>query len=357
MSRYVLVLLALGGVVGTGGYFGYQFWQDKFGPAPDYTGNGTAQVQVEIPEGTLTDMAVVLHNAGVIKSVAAFTDAAAKNSKATQIQPGVYTLRKQMSAAAVVQALTDTTNLNALIIPEGWRASQVYKAIDEKLSLAGGTTQKAAESAAADGSLGLPDYAKNNAKAKDPLEGFLFPSRYTFGKTAKPADVLKQMVSRAKSEYAKYDLKASADKLGLDSPLDVIKVASLVQAEGKTHDDFRKIARVIYNRLKPGNTETNGMLEFDSTYNYAKNQSKIDLSPSELRNYDDPYNTYYYKGLPPGPIGNPGSDAVEAALDPEPGNWYYFVSVTEDETKFAETLAEHDKLVEEFNENQRKKNG
>ncbi|GAA4959198.1 hypothetical protein GCM10023238_27530 [Streptomyces heliomycini] len=76
------------------------------------------------------------------------------------------------------------------------------------------------------------------------------------------------------------------------------------------------MAEVIYNRLKTGNTETNGMLEFDSTYNYIKNQSKIDLTIAELRNYDNPYNTYFYKGLPPGPISNPGEDAVKGALDP-----------------------------------------
>jgi hypothetical protein len=94
----------------------------------------------------------------------------------------------------------------------------------------------------------------------------------------------------------------------------VVTKASLVQAEGKTHDDFRKMADVVYNRLEPGNQETNGKIEFDSTYNYIMKQSEIILNPDDLRNHDDPYNTYFYRGLPPGPIANPGEEAVEAAM-------------------------------------------
>ena len=96
----------------------------------------------------------------------------------------------------------------------------------------------------------------------------------------KPEDVLKQMVATANEEYGKYDLAAKAKELELENPLQVVTVASLVQAEGKTHDDFRKMAEVVYNRLKPTNTETNQLLQFDSTYNYLKGQSKIDISSS-----------------------------------------------------------------------------
>src|SRR5690606_41315733 len=103
------------------------------------------------------------------------------------------------------------------------------------------------------------------------------------------------------------------------------------------------MAEVIYNRLEPGNTETNGMLEFDSTYNYIKNQSKIDLSLKELRNYDNPYNTYFYKGLPPGPIGNPGKDAVKGALQPTDAGRFYFISMDGKNSKFTKTNAEHQK--------------
>ena len=87
----------------------------------------------------------------------------------------------------------------------------------------------------------------------------------------------------------------------------MITVASLVQAEGSTHDDFGKVARVVYNRLKPTIPRPTGSWSSTPRINYIKGQSKLDISINEIdSNINDPYNTYMYKGLPPGPIGNPG---------------------------------------------------
>lgn len=113
------------------------------------------------------------------------------------------------------------------------------------------------------------------------------------------------MVTRANKEYDKLDLKAVAKKHKLDGPWQVITVASLVQVEGKTHDDFRKMAEVVYNRLKPTNTETNQLLQFDSAFNYLNNQSNIKISESEILSNKDPYNTYTQKGLTRAPSATP----------------------------------------------------
>ncbi|UQI44560.1 endolytic transglycosylase MltG [Streptomyces sp. HU2014] len=343
----LLVAVVLVGVVGGGGYLAYDYWQSHFGAAPDYEGEGTGQVQVEIPKGAgLGQMGEVLQKAGVVKSVGAFTEAAGKNPKGGAIQPGTYSLHKEMSGKAAVEMMTNAANF--LVIAEGRRAVQIYAAIDQKLGLQAGTTKGVAKSEAKN--LGLPDWANSDPKIEDPLEGFLFPSQYSAGKGTKPEAVLKQMVARAKENYAKQDLEGKARELGLKSPLQLITVASLVNAEGKTHDDFRKMSRVIYNRLKPSNTQTNGKLEFDSTYNYATNQSKLNMSQSAMRALDHPYNTYFAKnkGLPPGPIGNPGEEALKAAMDPEAGDWYYFVSLDGKTTTFTTTYAEHQKLADEF---------
>ncbi|MFI9204376.1 endolytic transglycosylase MltG [Streptomyces sp. NPDC053048] len=345
----LLVAVVLVGGVGGGGYLAYDYWQTHFGAAPDYEGEGSGEVQVEIPKNSsLTKMGEVLQQAGVVKSVGAFTEAAGKNPKGKSIQAGTYTLRKEMSGAAAVEMMTNAANF--LTIAEGRRAVQIYGAIDEKLGLPAGTTKDVARNQAKN--LGLPEWANSDPNIKDPLEGFLYPSQYSAGKGTKPEAILRQMVARAKENYAKQDLEGKARELGLKSPLQLITVASLVNAEGMTHDDFRKMSRVVYNRLKPTNTETNGKLEFDSTYNYLKNQSKLDLSPKQLRAFDDRYNTYFYKGLPPGPIGNPGAEALRAAMDPEPGDWYYFVSINE-KTTFTKNLQEHQKLVDEFNKSRK----
>ncbi|AQU69668.1 endolytic transglycosylase MltG [Streptomyces niveus] len=350
----VASLVLVAGVAG-GGYYAYQFWQERFGPPADFSGAGTGTVQVEIPQGAgLAEMGGLLKKSGVVKSAQAFIDAAGEHPKGKAIQPGLYPMKKEMSAKAAVELMTNPANLNSLTIAEGVRAVIVYEFIDTKLKLDPGTTADVAKAEV--DNLGLPDWADDDKNIKDPLEGFLYPARYEIGEKTKPEDILKQMVARSNQEYKKYDLEGSAEELGLDSPLDVVTVASLVQAEGITHDDFKKMASVVFNRLKPTNTVTNQKLEFDSAFNYLKNESEIDISTSEIRNNPDPYNTYFHKGLPPGPIGNPGADALKATKAPDAGAWMFFISIDGKTTEFTKTLAEHEKLVKEFNERRKNAN-
>ncbi|MEU6081333.1 endolytic transglycosylase MltG [Streptomyces sp. NPDC047108] len=334
------------GAVGGAGYFAYDFWQTHFGPPPDFSGSGSGEVQVEIPDGaTGNQMGNILKSAGVVKSVDAFVEAQNDNPKGDAIQPGVYVLRKGMSANSAVEMMTDPANLNALIIAEGLRATSVYRAIDKKLDLPEGTTNSVAKKKA--DSLGLPSWADDNPAIKDPLEGFLYPSRYSAAKGTKPEDVLRQMVDRAKGEYKKLDVEGEARKLGLKSPLDVITLASLVQAEAQEDHEFGKVSRVIYNRL-----EQNMTLGFDSTINYAKGRSTLDTSIEDT-NLNSLYNTYRHRGLTPGPIDNPGHQALEAALQPTQGDWLYFVTVKPGDTRFTRSDAEHQKNVDDFNKYQR----
>ena len=235
---------------------------------------------------------------------------------------------------------------------EGQRNAKVYEAIDKRLDLDKGTTAKVAKQKYKE--FGLPDWALGHSELKDPLEGFLYPSAYAASKGQKPETVLKEMVARANDTYEELGLEKKAEGLGLDGPWELLTVASLAQAEGTSHDDFRKMAEVVYNRLKPGNPQTYGSLEFDSTYNYVKNQSKIDLTIAELKRYNNPYNTYYVKGLPPGPIDNPGEEAIKGALNPTHDGWYYFISLDGKTSKFTKTLAEHERLRDQFNASRNK---
>ncbi|MEV7400827.1 endolytic transglycosylase MltG [Streptomyces sp. NPDC091267] len=346
----LVVSLVLVGGLGGAGYFGYSYYKDKFGDAPDYAGSGSGSVEIEIPKGSyVSDIGNILKKQGVVKSVDAFVSAQSENPKGKFIQAGVYLLHEKMSAAEAVKMMVDPKSQNLLIIPEGTPNRTVYTSIDEKLGVKKGTTSGVAEKQA-DG-LGLPDWADGHRGTLDPLEGFLYPAAYPVTKGMKPEAVLKKMVSRANEEYDKADLEANARKLGLKNPWQLITVASLVQAEGKYKHDFDKVSRVVYNRLKPNNTETNGLLDFDSTVNYAKKQSTLDTGAvSDLRNFKNAYNTYYIHGLPPGPINNPGDAALQSAIKPTPGPWYYFVSVTEDKTLFAVTNAEHERNRKKYEE-------
>lgn len=335
----VVALVVLAGGLGAVGYVGYDFYQDRFGPAPDYTGKGYGQVQVEIPEGaTLSDMGNILKKKGVVKSHDAFVEAASGNSEANGISAGVYTLRKRMAAAEALALMTDPSALNTLTISEGLRATKIYETIDRKLELAKGTTQKVAKEA----DLGLPSWARGK------VEGFLFPARYDVSEDTKPADLLRQMVKRARNEFRKIDLESEARKVGR-TPYEVLTIASLIQAEAQEDEDFGKVSRVIYNRLdKPM------PLQFDSTINYAKGRSSLDVSIEDTR-MESPYNTYRHQGLPPSPIDNPGHQALEAALHPTKGDWLFFVTVRPGDTRFTDDLEEHERNVEEFNQAQKEK--
>ncbi|MEV6081199.1 endolytic transglycosylase MltG [Streptomyces sp. NPDC052069] len=331
----LVVSVVLVGGLGGVGYVGYSFWQDQFGEAPDYAGGGSGSVEVEIPKGSLgSDIANILKKQGVVKSVDAFVSAQNGNPKGKSLQAGVYLLKKEMSADSAVKLMLDPKSQNALVIPEGTRNVKVYEKIDKRLGLKEGSTAEVARTKAE--SLGLPDWADDDPDIKDPLEGFLFPAAYPVAKGSKPEDALKRMVQRANEEYDKLDLKGAAKTYNLDGPWAVLTAASLVQVEGKTHDDFRKMTEVVYNRLKPSTVETQQKLQFDSSFNYLRKQSKINISATEINKNMDPYNTYTQKGLPPGPISNPGVEALAAALNPTKDGWLYFVATDgQHKTEFA----------------------
>ncbi|MGW2108958.1 endolytic transglycosylase MltG [Streptomyces sp. NPDC001948] len=344
----VVSLILVGGLGGVS-YFGYSYWKDHYGAAPDYEGSGSGSVEVEIPKGSYgTDIGNILKKQGVVKSVDAFVAAQGENPKGKSIQAGVYLLHEKMSAAEAVKMMVDPNSQNLLVIPEGYRNAYVYDLVDKKLSLKKGTTKEVA--AAKRSQLGLPDWAVNGRNVKDPLEGFLYPAAYPVTKETKPEAILKKMVERSNEEYKKLDLEGAAKKYKLDGPWQVLTVASLVQAEGLTHDDFRKMAEVVYNRLKPDNIATNRKLQFDSAFNYLKGQSKIKISSNEILTNPDPYNTYYHAGLPPGPISNPGDEALRATLSPTGDGWMYFISLDGKKTQFTKTAAEHEKLNKKFKE-------
>ncbi|KFF97370.1 membrane protein [Streptomyces scabiei] len=348
----LVVVVVLGGGFAGVSYFGYQFFQSRFGENPDYSGDGTDEVvTITVAKGEFgSDIGQKLKAAGVVKSVDAFTAALAKNPD-RQIQVGVYLLNKEMSAESAIALMLDPKSQNNFTVIEGDRNNVVYAKIDKELGLDKGSTKEVAEKKWA--SLGLPDWANDNDDIKDPLEGFLYPSTYPIAKGMKPEAVLKEMVDLAKAKYEELDLEGKAKGLKLENPLQVLTVASLVQAEGKYKKDFLKVSRVVYNRLAENNTETYGLLDFDSTVNYLRGESKLATgSVNSLRQIDDPYNTYKFTGLPPGPIDNPGEVAIKAALKPAKGDWYYFVSINADETLFAVTNEEHNRNRKKYEEEQ-----
>lgn len=335
------VIIAMAVLVG-GGYLAYDYGmsalKDRFSPAADYEGPGTGSVVVEVEEGDVaSDIGRNLLQAGVVASVEAFIEAANEDPASRGIQVGFYELQKQMPAEEALAVLVDPANMlrNNVGFPEGLNVEEIVAVLAEQTDFTAKQYRKVLNKPK---KLGLPDYAQG-----DP-EGYLFPATYQIGPDATPRSILRMMVDRFEQAAESLDLVAEANRLGI-SPHDVVTVASLIQAEARFDKDFRRVSRVIYNRL-----DEPMPLQFDSTVHYAVGKTgRVGTSDSE-RDVDSPYNTYKNPGLPPGPINAPGEQALAAALNPVEGPWLYFVTTNPDtgETKFAVSYADHLKNKAEF---------
>jgi UPF0755 protein len=297
----------------------------------DYTGQGTGDVQIRVQEGdTLSDIARTLVKADVVASTGPFVTAAEANKNSVGIQPGVYGMRLQMSGQAALDRLLDPAArlLSRVTLPEGLTVARTLAKLAEQT----GRPIEELNAAAADtASLGLPAYANGS------LEGFLFPATYDIEPDTAPADILRKMVARG--VQAMNDLQIPEDQR-----LTVLTKASIVQAEAGSVDDMGKVATVLDNRLADGMP-----LQLDTTVNYANGKSGITTTQADRQN-PSPYNTYLHPGLTPGPISNPGEEALRAVLHPTPGDWRYFVVVDPEtgDTRFAVTGEEHQQNVALF---------
>jgi UPF0755 protein len=334
-SLVILVALVVVAAGAFGAYSALKPFVSSFTASDDYSGSGTGEVSVTIPEGASgRTIGRVLEDAGVVKSSKAFVAAAQDNPKAGSIQPGQYTLHQQMSAASALTLLLDPTSRSAdrVTIREGLRATEILPL------LAKATGQPLADYKAA---LKDPEKLGIPASAKGKVDGWLFPDTYEFGTEKTAAQQLEAMVARTHQVL---------DDLGV-SDADaqrVLTVASIAEVEAGSKTDYGKVAQVIDNRLA-NKLHNGGKLQLDSTVSYAVGKRTLTTTAAE-RAVDSPYNTYRYAGLPAGPISNPGKAAIDGALHPKAGPWLFFVTVdpSTGETKFAVTPSEHSKNVKEF---------
>jgi UPF0755 protein len=289
-------------------------------------------------------MGLILVKEDVVRSTKAFQGAAAKQAKSTAIQAGTYKMKTHLPAAAAVARLIDPATykvVKRVLVREGLRVS----AIVPVLAKGTGLTEDQFNAVLKDPSkLGLPAYAGNNP------EGFLFPDSYEVADKPDALTIIKTMTAESAAVAASEDLVNRAAAMGM-TPLQVLTVASIIEAEVNRPEDRPMVARAIYNRLQ-GKTESGQpmKLQLDSTVIYANGGTGTLTTTDAQRALDSAYNTYKVDGLPPGPINSPGKSAIEAALNPADGTWIYWVVVNPQtgETKFGSTLAEHQANVAQF---------
>ncbi|MDP9805434.1 UPF0755 protein [Trueperella bonasi] len=311
---------------------------DLDGPsAEDYTGQGTGEVVITIPEGsTGADIASILVANDVVASEAAFIDAFNADRRAPSIQAGSYVMKQQMSASAAVAHLLNIANRAEVnvTIPEGFTVEQVAARLVKVM----GYDAAEVEAVLADPeALGLPDEAGGNP------EGWLSPVTYSFAPGTSAEQALSTMVDHRISEM---------NNLGIPSEQwqRTIIIASIVEREVNWPDYYGHVARVIENRLTD-TSQVAGRLQMDSTVLYGVGKSGGVPTQEDLA-ADNPSNTYIHAGLPPGPISNPSADVIAASYDPPEGDWLYFVTTNLDtgETKFSNNLDEHNSYVQELRE-------
>lgn len=305
--------------------------------APDYPGPGTDDVVIEVlPGQTVSEVGRTLLKEDVILSSQAFFEVANANPDSSSLQPGFYKLQHKMPAADALATLLDPAARvqSRVTLPEGFRLDESLHRLADKTDMSLKDYRTALKKPKR---LGLPAYAKGNP------EGFLYPATYNVPPDADASDVLRQLFEA----YVR-----AAEKTGVErtrrGPEEIVIIASLVEAEARLPADFGKVARVVYNRLAQGMP-----LQFDSTVNYALNADKKIVTYEDLGK-DSPYNTYQNTGLPPAPINSPGEAALNAAVNPTPGDWLYFVTTDPEKgtTKFTGSYQTFLKYKKELKANQ-----
>lgn len=308
-------------------------------------------VAFEIAEGTGTaGIADRLQEEGLIRSALLYKIYLRIENEGSSFKAGTHELFPGSDYAAITAALNGKAGTDVrrdsvkVTIPEGFTIKQIA----ERLSETGGWDAKTIrqltrepEKFADDLPAGVP----GNEGFQYALEGYLFPDTYEFSTDATEEDVVRRLVQETGKKLQSIpDFDNLLKERGL-TVHELLTVASLVEREAVVDSERPLIAGVIYNRLNDPMK-----LQIDATVQYALGEQKERLLYSDLE-IDSPYNTYKNEGLPPGPIASPSLKSIEAALQPEASDYFFYVTKKDGsgEHLFAETFAEHEQNIEESN--------
>jgi len=291
-------------------------------PADFEAGAAGPEVTIEVVAGASgSEIGQILFEKGVVASSAAFFAAAVVDPRSSKIAPGSHLIQTNIPAKQALSELLDPKRITNLIrVREGaWTVE-----IIQQLETVG---FKRSEITQALNQLEIPTGFSGT-------EGLLFPAQYSFGQGTSAQEALQTMVDRFSRSANASGIARGDNEF---TPMQLLIIASLIQAEGQ-NQDFTRISQVVRNRLKIGMP-----LQFDSTVHFIQgSRGKIFLSTNSTTT-PSLYNTYLHYGLPPGPIGSPGLKAMEAALNPLPGDWLYFITVAPGDTRFSDS---HDEFLQ-----------
>ncbi|MDY7221797.1 endolytic transglycosylase MltG [Halalkalibacterium halodurans] len=334
----VLILLI---VIGSG----YLYVKNALSPMDQ---ENNIEIEVTIPIGsTTTQIGSILEDSGLIRN-STFFRYYVRYKNESGFQAGEYVLSPSMTMDEIIYELKDGRMLEdpALVftIPEGLWLEQVVKLIAEHTDHEVDDIME---------TINDPDYLNQlidqytiltddilDEEVRHPLEGYLFPARYDFIEEKPEIEtIIEAMISRMENVLMKHSDMLEDSEYSVH---EILTLASIIEREAQKSEDRYLISGVLYNRL-----EEDMMLQVDPTVAYALGEHRYMTSHADLE-VDSPYNTYRYKGIPVGPIGNPGEDSIVAALDPEDTNYLFFYARYNGEVIYNETYEAHNETHQKY---------
>ncbi len=338
---YIVVVVAVSALIS---YYVIVFANDMYAFVKD-----AEEVEVSIPEyATVEEIADILGSAGVVKypDLLVIYAKLKKIDKTYEFVAGDYTVNGMMNYDELFYAFVPHKSYEVvrITIPEGYTVDEIINLFTEN----GIGTREGFIDA-----INNYDFDYDFVRALDEadltgrtyrLEGYLYPDTYEFYKSSSEATVIYKMLNRFDVIFSDdFYEKAAEHGYTVDQ---IMTLASMIEKEARYANDYETVSSVFHNRL---NSRDFPRLESDATIMYAiqvrDGERKSSLTGEDLR-YDTPYNSYLYEGLPPGPIANPGYEAITCALWPAKTKYYYFVSDNYGNTYFSRTNAEHNAAKE-----------
>jgi UPF0755 protein len=293
-------------------------------------GRGATVRDVSFPAGSgIRKLAAELKRDGVIRSEWHFMLLARLRGEAHRLKAGDYRFTDAMTPGYILRKLAaGDVDFRRFALPEGYSVYQAAEMLEQK----GYFKRKAFLAVCRDADL----LERLGIRAAS-VEGYLFPATYNLARNGTEEQLITQMVGRFRKAYA--DVTKEGQGLGRLSPDEIVTLASIIEKEAVFGDEKPLISSVFYNRLRLGMP-----LQSDPTAVYGVRAFSGKVTKADIGRHS-PYNTYLVRGLPPGPIGNPGADALRAALHPARSDYLYFVARQDGTHYFSRSLEEHNRAV------------
>ena len=299
---------------------GVQFYRNWTVPVD---ANDTRVIDVEIPEGAaVSEMGNILEDEGIIRSSSSFKMFVKARGVEGDLQAGVHSLSPSMSLGQVVTNLQEgakVAGMSKIAVAEGLTVDQIATVVEDSTNYTADEFMATIQDDAFLQQL-VAEYPQladsyNAEGVRYVLEGYLFPATYEFKEEDGLQSLVRQMVAKTFEVVAAHQTELDQSGYSLQ---DILSLASLIEKEGGSGDDRKRIAGVFYNRL-----EKNMPIQSDISVLYALGEHKEVVTLADLE-VDSPYNLYLNTGLPPGPMNNPSEEAIVAALEPEDNDYLYF---------------------------------